>query len=221
MCTQTVAEAIKHLAHHLRVDRWNCPIVEGDKIAFVRVGYDHGTANPIDENKIYSFSRRHPNYIEQESFEALSEENQDFVFLSYFEHGQCVWDVASQDFTRKHRGTEFQWDGVRYAGSWVPSEDTRKMVEGEGLEVGSKERHERMAQLASGDCSTYTQWLNGEVYYYSCEVYTARKDADGEVWDELNDYRREPAISDDTCGGFYGWESLQEELKAIIQNLFS
>lgn len=219
MSTQTLAEAIKYL-DRLTVDGWDCPIVKGDKIAFVKVGYDHDTENPVSENKMYSFSRRHENYISQDDFLASIEENQDFVVLSYFEHGNCLWDVLSADFTSRHPGTEFQWDGVQNAGVWFPSQDTVKMVDDEGLEVGSKERHTRMVEIARGDCAEYTKWCNGEVYWYQILVYPLRKDEKGQVWDTVTDYRRETFDSGDSCSGLVGWDYLIEDLKETLQNIF-
>ena len=79
-------------------------------------------------------------------------------FLSYFEHGDCLW--FRKDGTTPG-GVEFQWDGVRLAGLLV--------WEHRATAMGAKTFEER-AKDADGFLKEYTDWANGHGYRYSIET---------------------------------------------------
>lgn len=86
--------------------------------------------------RLYSLNRKHSDYCKNPSeigFNPISADIPPTVtkkllndlkykrafFVSYFEHGQCVWMRVGGNVPA---GVEFQWDGVRYAGMliWEP-----------------------------------------------------------------------------------------------------
>ena len=90
------------------------------------VGYieqDSSPQNPLDdcdgEGRIYSFNTRHCSYKHPDSVLAENHKVKDLIVpLSYFEHGNCIWDVlGALDGT-----PDFCWDGTRNAGFWVPDQ---------------------------------------------------------------------------------------------------
>ena len=105
-------------------------------IIFEKIVHDECACNPLEDmdcmGSIYSFGRRHNNFIDREHAEMLLEEyGKDVVFLSYFEHGLCKWGVAGS----MGNMPDFQWDGVSYAGLWIPDkyliEEAEKLDEKE------------------------------------------------------------------------------------------
>lgn len=191
----------------------------GDKIIFVTIGHDEACEDPTDcdgMGKMYSFSRRHGNHMDYEEGKALIESNPDAVALSYFEHGNCIWSVAGD----RAPGTEgdWKWDGVDLAGVWVPD----KYVDYDAVlpehREGMTRRQWFVAQAAS--CAeVYTEWVNGNCYYFSVEVFAVRRTDDGEVYDDLRDYRHDTNILDESCGGFIGDEYIKEEVLAILKSV--
>jgi hypothetical protein len=75
-----------------------------------------------------------------------------------------------------------------------------------------------MREWAAQACDVYTQWCNGEVYGYQVVVYRARHSHDGHLYDDLDDYRFDTALWDDSCWGFYGEAYFEGELKAVLEN---
>jgi hypothetical protein len=216
-----VPDALKAIDHAMGPEK--VTVIHGEKIAFVEMDYDTDNSNPLedgDENgSIHSFNRRHGNFIDptENEFENLKEEfGADLIPLSYYEHGQSMWFVAGSGTPA---GVEFQWDGTRYAGVWAPDAGLQKYAADAGEALGSPERVARMEMYAKQACETYTDWCNGSIYYYSIEVYTVRKDDDGEVWDDEDDYRRETPIDEESCGGFYGWDDFKAEVMSSLKNL--
>jgi len=115
------------------------------------IGYlmnDGDCANPLEDcdgvGKIHSFSRRHDNSVNPSEAESLLDEHKTMaVMLSYFEHGLCRWGVA---------GTlsgmpDFQWDGVKYAGIWVPDDECKIHIHTEAAKSFGVEI--RVAQIAA------------------------------------------------------------------------
>lgn len=181
--------------------------VLGDYIIFVKKGYSTDDPNPLEEfggaGAIYSLGSRHSNYNPERVKEAV-ESDPDAVPLSYFEHGNCIWGVA-EGFLARHPGTagDFRWDGVRFAGVWVPDEHLRKTADDAGEAPGSVERRARMRQYAEQACTTYTAWANGEVYRYAVEAYPARSVEGFGVYDDRSDYRYDKPVFEDSCSGIY------------------
>ena len=76
-------------------------------------------------------------------------------FLSYFEHGDCMW------FRKGSRSpADMQWDGNRHAGLLVWEEPPANM--------GAKTLDERQKD-ADGFLEEYTAWANGHVYRWTLE----------------------------------------------------
>lgn len=189
----------------------------GEKIIFVTLGHDEDCPDPTDDDgmgKVHSFGRNHRNRMDYEEGLEILKTNPDAVALSYFEHGNCIWGVAGE--LGKVPGVEFQWDGVELAGVWVPDKYTLESYE---MLKDQFERRSWFEKQAESTCEVYTNWVNGECYYYSIEVFAVRRAQDGEVYDDLRDYRHDKNLSDDSCGGFIGDEHLKEEVLSVLKAL--
>lgn len=201
-----------------RYARETTHVIVGDKILFITIDHDSDAANPCKEwdgfGSIRSLSRKHVENIDPDEALEILKTDPDAVALSYFEHGNSLWMV--KDSTAP-AGVEFRWDGVRFAGVWIPDQCVRESYTGQdGLT-----RRDWMVKQAAAACETYSQWCNGEVYGYSVEAFKARLDDDGEPFDALDDYRRDEPIFDDSCWGFYGWDSIESEVKGVVKNALS
>ena len=88
----------------------------------VEIIIDQNCPDPMkdydSEGKFYSFNSRHVNSVNQEEAERIMKEEKYWIPLSYFEHGNCLWDV--QGGPRIGSCPDMQWDGCRFAGLWVP-----------------------------------------------------------------------------------------------------
>lgn len=183
-------------------------------IIFVEIETDLDPENPCENwdgfGMIRSLSNRHINSIDYDEAKQILEDDPDAVALSYFEHGLSSWMVAGLPAPA---GVEFQWDGVRFAGIWIPDDCVRESYQGQdGLS-----RRDWMVKQAESACETYTQWCNGDVYGYNVEAYELRKDDDGEPYDVDSDCRRETPVFEDSCWGFYGIDSVKEEVAEAVE----
>lgn len=140
------------------------------------LNYDHDLENPCDNDgwKVYSFCRRHaafrhPNDLGLGDIEQSTGlpritnpglrsklKNGLAFFLSYFEHGNCIWFLHGEE----PAGVEFRWDGVKVAGLLV--------WEGRRDELGPRTLDGRRQDAASF-LRTYTSWANGEGFGYYIE----------------------------------------------------
>ena len=197
--------------------------IMGDKIIFVTIEYDADTPNPCTDcdgmGHVRSLSNRHINNIDYDEAKQLLEDDPDVIPLSYFEHGNSVWMV--QDSARSHTpGIEFQWDGVRFAGVWIPDDCVRESYTGQdGLT-----RREWMVKQAESCCETYTQWANGQCFYFRIGAYKLRADEDtGDNYEEEHDYRFRDELAEDSCGGHIGWEwavqATTEAAESVLEQL--
>jgi hypothetical protein len=196
----------------------NTEVTEGDKlIAFARIAYDECPPNPCEDwdgfGTFYLLGKCHSNFDEQ-CLKLL--EDKDAVGLSYYEHGDCMWFVADSSVPA---GVEFQWDGVRLAGVWEPDDIIKQTADDKKLKTGTDERRQWMVDQAVDACEVYTWWCNGEVYSYDIRVYNKRQTEDGATYDELNDYRHDEPVHEDSCSGYYGQESIDEAIKAAATAL--
>lgn len=194
----------------------------GKHILFVEVAQDDRPENPCTSSfdgvgSIRSLSRRHINNIgTEEAVELLKDA--DVVPLSYFEHGQSLWMVQELPVPA---GVEFQWDGVRFAGIWIPDDSLRECVGPKYLNLapGSPERRAHMVEYAKQACTTYTQWVNGEVYGYVVEVYALRTEG-GDPYTAKDDYRKLTPVYEDSCWGHFGWDyAVSEAVTAVRSGL--
>jgi len=180
-------------------------------IIFKKIQHDECPSNPLEDcdamGSIFSFSTRHGNHINQEQVEEYVEEyGEDAVFLSYFEHGNCLWGV---------KGTmsgmpDFRWDGVGTAGLWIP--DDCLLEEAKNMEKGSPERVAKMEEWAGQACTVYTQWCNGEAYGVCVKAYKAKYSESGDLYDQEDDYRYEEEVYDESCWGMFGYDYAEEFL---------
>ena len=189
-------------------------LVVGKHIVFVHVDNDSDIGNPCEEEDglglIRSFGRKHINHIDPDEARAMMEADKDIVPLSYYEHGRSLWLVAD---STAPAGVEFQWDGVRFAGIWIPDQCVRESYTGQD----GKSRAEWMKEQAAACCSTYTDWSNGDVFAYTVQVHAARYSDDGDLFDDFDDYRFDDAEYDNSCAGFIGWEYFEQVVKSQIE----
>src|SRR5580658_6464069 len=189
----------------------------GDTIIFFTIEHDQDCPNPCTDcdgmGHVRSLSNRHINNIKYEEAKALLEEDQDVVALSYFEHGNSLWMVAGSDRERTP-GIEFVWDGVRFAGVWIPDDCVRESYTGQdGLS-----RRDWMVKQAESCCEVYTEWANGQCYGYRIAGYKLRKDEDtGDNYEEEDDYRFKDELFEDSCWGFIGWDHVIGEATAAAE----
>lgn len=187
----------------------------GKHILFVSIEHDQDAANPCEDmdgfGDIRSLSNRHINQIDYEEAKELLETDVDVIPLSYYEHGNSIWMVQELP---KPCGVEFQWDGVRFAGIWIPDKYVRESYTGQDGLL----RRDWMVKQAACACETYTQWCNGDVYGYNVEAFELRHDEEtGEEYTDWDDYRFKGAISEDSCWGFFGWDYVQGEVMDVIK----
>ena len=205
-----------------KIDEWQS-FTRNGMIVFVRIEHDQDTENPLTNcdgmGKILSLSHRHSNYAKSEIDELIESKSRNWVPLSYFEHGLCKWDV---------KGTmsdmpDFQWDGVSFAGAWVPDDVCIDEAKSAGKKAVKKLKEEnsqaskeeitktrreayanRLKQMASEACEVYTSWCNGDCYYFRAEVFKAKFDDDKKVLTDHDDYEGEEVVAEDSCGGYIG-----------------
>jgi hypothetical protein len=154
------------------------------------LNYDHDLENPCDNDgwRVHSFCRRHASFrhpddlgfgpidpatglpkITNPGLRSKLRTGLAF-FLSYYEHGQCLWFLHGSDAPA---GVEFRWDGVKVAGLLV--------WEDRASHLGPKTLDGRR-QDAAAFLQTYTSWANGEGLYYSIE------DEDGDLIDSCGGF---------------------------------
>jgi hypothetical protein len=189
----------------------------GKHILFINIEHDQDAFNPCKDQDglgfVRSFSTRHIDHIDPDEAREMMEADSDIIPLSYFEHGNSLWMVCGEE----RPGVEFQWDGVRFAGIWIPDASVRESYTAQdGLS-----RKEWMRKQAAACCETYTDWCNGNVYGYTVQLHKARYTEDGQLFDDWNDYRFKKAIEDDSCWGFYGWEYFTGEVKDIVKGMIT
>jgi hypothetical protein len=194
--------------NHTHIIFWS---IEQDDIGF----------NPLEDcdgnGKIISLSSRHINY-DTELFEK-SYKDPNCVILGYFEHGHCDWHVSGD----RPAGTEgdYRWDGVDVAGLWIP--DKYALEELKAIRSKAK-RRERAVELATQAAKGYTDYCNGDCYYFRFALYEIKEHEDGYVYDDSDDYRFDTAIEEDSCGGFLGYDNikhiLNEHINPLIEDAF-
>lgn len=183
----------------------------GNRILFVQSTYDEDCGNPLEDcdgiGAIWSASTKHRNYTSFEDLKDILDADHDAVALSYYEHGNSFWMVMGGQ-RASTPGIEFQWDGVRFAGVWVPDKDVRESYTGQD----NLTRPQWMAQQAESACEQYTAWCNGDCWRYSVEVFKLRKSS-GTPLAMKDDYRYETPEYEDSCCGFIGWDYFSQELR--------
>mgnify|MGYP001604435674 FL=1 len=145
---------------------------------FIEPDDDPESPSEWDGWKPYSFNSRHSNYKHPDQLDlgSLGEDGKPIVrnpglrrklevglafFLSYYEHGSCVWALLDQ-------APKCRWDGTRIAGLLVWDQKPKDM--------GAK-TYEARAKDAAAFLDTYTKWCNGWVYGYRVEDPEEKIDA--------------------------------------------
>ena len=198
---------------HDNQTNWEPTIIQNQLIAFVSFHYDETAENPCENwdgfGDIRSLSTKHINNISIEEVEELIENTADgkeqVIPLSYFEHGQCRWGVKGT----MNSMPDFSWDGVNFAGIWIPDKECIASVdiwEKEAKEKGEEfSRKQKFIEMARAACETYTSYCNGEVYGYQLELYRLQFDENDPVaLEEYDDYFSEEQLFEDSCWGFFG-----------------
>jgi hypothetical protein len=175
-------------------------------IVFVEIYHDQDAQNPLEDcdgmGRIISLNRRHNNF-DSDKVEAILEdptESKYAVRLSYFEHGNCLWDV--QEGERISCCPDMRWDGTRFAGIWIPDSCLREMAD----EIKDEsERDKKLRQWAAQACVAYTEWCNGNCYGYMVHAYKPLKNKQKEVSRSLSVYEEMgEQLEEDSCCGFIG-----------------
>lgn len=216
-----------------RKANWEHTLIQEKLIAFVSFHYDHDPVNPCEDwdgfGEIRSLSLKHINNISIEEVEELIENTADgkeqIIPLSYFEHGNCKWGVKGTMSSMP----DFRWDGVNFAGIWIPDKECIASVdiwEKEAKEKGEEfNRNEKFCEMAIGACKTYTAYCNGEVYGYQIELYRLQFDDDLEPIEDHSDYEELDILWEDSCWGFYGddieymKENINDNLNAHLDSM--
>lgn len=151
---------------------------------------DTESPNEWDGWKLYSFSNRHnsfkhPDFLLDENGNMKIGYQSKFragtaFWLDYFEHGQCSWSLSGE-------GMQCQWDTARHGGVLIWEQDVSNL--------GAKSYEDR-AKDARVFCETYTDWANGNCYWFELETM------DGE--------------DVDSSGGFIGDDGLEEAIKESL-----
>lgn len=210
------------------MDSSESTMYDDNTIVFVELSHFELCEDPHnwwDMGTIHSFSTRHCNFLKLDAHqsgnkveaeaECRKRYGKDIVVLGYFDHGGSIWHVS------KHKpvGTEgdYQWDGVSFAGIWVPPKHMVHSASAKRLK-GDK-RVEFMEQRAAAACETYTYWCNGEVYEYIVRAFNVRKTSDGVTFDNFDDYRYDESLVDDSSCGYYGSDSMLSAVKESVKEL--
>ena len=159
----------------------------------IKIWHDDCPDDPSAEDgwTLYSFSRRHGNYRDPESFqddmEFRAKLSNGLAFpLSYYEHGQCLWALV----TELPVGTNCPWDSVGHAGFIVWEQDEEN--------IGAKTVDDRKADARSM-VDRFTQWSNGEVYGYTVEAAKVCECCKQDV--ELTEEEADMDLP--SCSGYY------------------
>lgn len=148
------------------------------------VGYlvhDDDCSSPLEDDgvgAIYSLSSRHINHKDGDEIRAILESDKDAVPLSYYEHGLSLWDVMGGDHISGC--PDMQWDGVPFAGVWVPDDCVRESYMGQD----GKTRRQWIRDQAKSACEQYTDWINGDCWGVCVDVFDSKgvKLSDDAYW---------------------------------------
>lgn len=155
----------------------------------IRIEHDQDVDNPSEDGdgqwQLYSFNTRHVRFKHPDNFTSIGFRRKLQVGLAfklaYYEHGLCRWSFSGE-------GPQCPWDSVQFAGVLVWEEAPENM--------GPKTYDERKKDAAAF-LEVYTDWCNGQTYYYVLE------DEDGSTVD--------------SCGGFIGLDHLFDGIADAIE----
>ena len=86
-----------------------------------------------------------------------------------------------------------------------------------GMKPKTKQYKEWMVKQAESACEQYTDYCNGQVYYYDVRAFSTLRASDGEIFDLISDYRHSTPLYEDSSGGFLGYSDFQTELKEVAK----
>jgi hypothetical protein len=159
--------------------------------AKIRIEYDQDTENPCEYGgwKLISFNRRHIGYKDPSTLLNQDGTAKDFglrrkiavgtaFLVSCYEHSGCHWGLQGEVM-------QCRFDTAQIAGILVWQDKP----------VHCGKTFEQRKENARSFLTVYTDWANGESYYFSLE------DMSG------NDI--------ESCGGYIGWEHLMSGIKEV------
>lgn len=197
-----------------------------DKKYRLAIGYDYDCEDPISDDglfKLHMFSSRLNNYSDPDAllgcrFESDDEDSDFFYgcgemptnheglghdydgpkgfFVSYFEHGMCKYGLAGT----MDGMPDLRWDGVKFAGFLEVT------AEGDLLEWWNDKSEDEREAIAAGTLETYTEWANGNCFWYQIESYKEVRCDQGGIHEIAEDVI-------DSCGGYIGDKWLAEALR--------
>jgi hypothetical protein len=141
----------------------------------------------------------------------LLKRNKNVIPLSKFEHSGETWGIMGS----LDHYPDARWDLTRYAGVWIPDKDVYSNL----TKYRGEARKQRIREYCQGVLESFNQYCNGDVYDYNLTVYNVLRDEDGDVITDEDDYGRNERIKHDSCGGFYGYEHVTEELESVLNYL--
>jgi hypothetical protein len=157
------------------------------------LGHDPEVERPdcgYDGWKPVSFGRRHSNFEHPDNFCLTKRANLGLrrklqvglaFWLSYYEHGRCNWSLRGE-------GHQCRWDSVDVAGILIWT--------GNPSDLGAKSYEDR-AKDARNFLEEYTDWCNGDCYWFSLEG---------------------AGLALDSCGGFIGTVQLVEAINETLED---
>lgn len=213
--------------------------VIGSHILFVGVHRDDTPTNPLEDcDGIGSIDaidcRRHSGIKTEIALDRLWHDA-DVIPLRFRDWGaECAWSVSeyaddahtnitvarntaillNRDMDEVLDNFDPEWIN-KIDGIWTPDKYVRESYTGQdGLT-----RREWMKKQAEAACESYTDYCNGNVYGFDIRLYKVRKDSDGVPFDDIDDYRRDKEVAEDSCWGFYGWDYFLDEVKDRIKSI--
>lgn len=127
------------------------------------------------------------------SYECEAYQGPSGFFLSYFEHGQCLWGRAGT----MSRMPDFRWDGVGIAGFLEIHEDWF-------LELPIEEQQRQVDNFLT----EYTSWCNGEVYGFAIEeIEESRCDLG---------FTHESSTLLESLGGYIGSDQIEDGVSQFL-----
>ncbi len=160
----------------------------------VRIDYDQDTENPCEYDgwQVHSFNTRHASFKHPDEFgirrdgtsSMLAIQNKlragtAFV-LGYYEHSLCQWALSGEQHN-------CPWDSVSVAGVLIWEQPVKNL--------GPKTYKNRQED-ARNFLRTYTDWCNGQCFYYCIET-------GNEVVD--------------SCGGYIGADDVTEAVREALK----
>lgn len=174
--------------------------------AVLTIEHDQDTENPMEYSdwQFISFNRNHIGY--ENPYDYISSVNQygepqpadigirrklacgTAFLVSCYEHSGCSYSLRGE-------GMQCRWDTTDIAGILIYTGKLKYLP------------RDKREEYARSVLSVYTDWANGNCYWYSLEV--GSNDIDGE-WE---------SESEDSCGGFIGVDHVLGEIRDSLASI--